>query len=127
MHTEGANHCIEHHQLTPGHMLTLCLPEGSTLLCLGSAIQLSTTSLPSLDACSGYQMQLHNGQSWRAPAALWVQLLCVGERSRIQVQMNPAPAKENRLGLADLRRWMTLQWSAVRKTTGNIKRGQRAA
>lgn len=127
MKTVSTGSTIERHTLTPGNLLTLRLPEGSTLLCLGAAIQLSTTSLPSLDACSGYQMQLHTGQSWRAPAALWVQLLCVGERSRIQVQMNPVPAKENRLGLADLRRWMTLQWSAVRKTTGNIKRGQRAA
>ncbi|MDR2299199.1 MAG: hypothetical protein LBE30_12785 [Comamonas sp.] len=118
---------IEQHTLTPGNLLTLRLPEGSTLLCLGAAIQLSTTPLPSLDACSGYQMQLHNGQSWRAPGALWVQLLCVDERSRIQLQMNPAAIKENRLGLTNLRRWMVLQWSAVlRKTTGNIKRGRRA-
>ena len=53
MQTESTGSTIERHTLTPGNLLTLRLPEGSTLLCLGSAIQLSTTSLPSLDACSG--------------------------------------------------------------------------
>ena len=126
MHTEGANHRIEHHQLTPGHMLTLCLPEGSTLLCQGAAIQLSTTPLAALDACSGYQLQLHNGQSWRAPAQLWVQLRCAGESSRIQLQQEPEAAKENRPGLADLGRWFVRQWSGS-KAASSIKRGQRAA
>ena len=126
MHTEGANHCIEHHQLTPGHMLTLCLPEGSTLLCQGPAIQLSTTPLAALEACSGYQLQLHNGQSWRAPAQLWVQLLCVGEGSRIQLQLEPEASKENRPGLASLGRWFVRQWPGS-KAASSIKRGQRAA
>jgi hypothetical protein len=51
------------HALAPGHMLTLALAEGSTLLCLGAPVQLSTTPLSTLDACTGYSMRLHNGQS----------------------------------------------------------------
>jgi len=116
----------QQHALAPGHMLTLALTEGSTLLCLGAPVQLSTTPLSALDACTGYSMLLYNGQSWCAPGALWVQVLCVEGRSSIRVQPSVPAAKENRLGLADLRRWLVGQWPR-RGSSGELKRGQRAA
>ena len=123
MHTEGAS-STQLHPLTPGHLLTLALPEGSTVICLGEALLLSTTPLSTLDACSGYSLRLHNGQSWRAPAALWVQLQCVEQRSRVQVQMSlPAP-KENRPALARLGR---LVLSCLRQLSSSFKPGRRAA
>ena len=72
----------------------------------------------------GYSLRLHNGQSWRAPAALWVQLQCVEQRSRVQVQMSlPAP-KENRPALARLGR---LVLSCLRQLSSSFKPGRRAA
>lgn len=127
MHTAARHSSApQRHPLFPGQMLTLALTEGSTLTCLGAPIQLSTTPPAALDACSGYSMRLHNGQSWRAPGTLWVQLACVDERSSVQVQMGMPAEKQNRLGLADLRRWMD-QWFGGRRNAAGIKRGQRAA
>ena len=127
MHTETSHsHTPQRHPLFPGQMLALALSDGSTLTCLGAPIQLSTTPLAALDACSGYSMRLHSGQSWRAPGTLWVQLVCVDERSSVQVQRAMPAEKQNRLGLADLRRWMD-QWFGGRRNAASIKRGQRAA
>ena len=111
----------QQHTVHPGHMLTLALPEGSTLFCLGAPIQLSTTPLSTLEHCTGYHMQLHNGQAWRTPCALWVQVYCIEESSRIQVQENLAAPKENRPRLALLGRWMHHLQSG--KLKGLLNRG----
>lgn len=124
MHTESTSSI--QHALPPGHMLTLALPEGSTLLCLGAPVQLSTTPLSTLDACTGYSMQLHTGQSWRAPARLWVQVFCVAERSSILVQQQETAEKENRLSSWSLRRWISGLWSGKHSLSSAIKREQRA-
>ncbi|MFD2752842.1 hypothetical protein [Comamonas terrae] len=128
MHTETRqNSASQRHPLSPGQMLTLALTEGSTLTCLGAPIQLSATPLAALDACSGYSMCLRNGQSWRAPGRLWVQLVCVGERSSVQVQPGMPAASKNRLGLEGLRRWIARYRPGGRESATGIKRGQRAA
>ena len=124
MHTESTSSI--QHALRPGHMLTLALPEGSTLRCLGAPVQLSTTPLSTLDACTGYSMQLHTGQSWRAPARLWVQVFCVAERSSILVQQQETAEKENRLEPWSLRRWISSLWSGKHSLSSAIKREQRA-
>ena len=124
MHTESTSSI--QHALRPGHMLTLALPEGSTLLCLGAPVQLSTTPLSTLDACTGYSMQLHTGQSWRAPARLWVQVFCVAERSSILVQHQETAEKENRLSSWSPRRWISSLWSGKHSLSSAIKREQRA-
>lgn len=124
MHTESTSSI--QHALHPGHMLTLALAEGSTLLCLGAPIQLSTTPLSTLDACTGYSMQLHTGQSWRAPARLWVQVFCIAERGTVLVQQPESAEKENRLGSQNLRRWITDWWSGKPSPSNVIKREQRA-
>jgi hypothetical protein len=125
MHTE-TSHALQRHSLFPEQMLTLALTEGSTLTCLGAPIQLTTTPLAALDACTGCSMRLHNGQSWRAPGALWVQLVCVDERSSVQVRMGMPAESKNRLGLAGMRRWIGQRFGGLSNAAG-IKRGQRAA
>lgn len=124
MHTESTSSI--QHALHPGHMLTLALAEGSTLLCLGAPIQLSTTPLSTLDACTGYSMQLPTGQSWRAPARLWVQVFCIAECGTVLVQQPESAEKENRLGSQNLRRWITDWWSRKPSLSNVIKREQRA-
>jgi hypothetical protein len=128
MHPETRHsHAPQRHPLFPSQVLTLALTEGSTLTCLGAPIQLSTTPLAALDACTGYSMRLHNGQGWRAPGALWVQLTCVDERSSVQVRMGMSAERQNRPGLAALRRWIGRCWPGGRTAAAGIKRGQRAA
>ena len=78
--------------LARGQTLTRAFAAGDELFCASGTLQLNTSVLAGIEATPGLQLRLHAGQSWRAPAALWLQVTALD--SRAQLRCLAAPAAE---------------------------------
>lgn len=101
--------------LAAGQSLTCTLAAGDELFCAEGRLQLQTSAVPGMDTLPGLALRLHAGQSWRAPAALVVQITALGAASRLhRTPAAPLPAQPRAAAqraarvAAWLRRWRTL-------------------
>lgn len=79
-------------RLAPGQTLTRALAAGDELFCAAGTLLLCSSPLAGIDAVAALQLQLCAGQSWRAPAALWVQVTALNASA--DWRCRPAPATE---------------------------------
>lgn len=69
-------------QLACGQTLSHTFAAGDELFCAAGTLQLNTSALAGIEAATGLQLRLHAGQSWRAPAALRLQITALEGTAR---------------------------------------------
>lgn len=79
--------------LASGQTLTRAFAAGDELFCAAGTLQLRTSALAGIEALPGLGLRLQAGQSWRAPAALWLQITAVQASARLRCSP-AAPAPE---------------------------------
>ena len=86
--------------LARGQTLTRAFAAGDELFCADGTLQLNTSALAGIEALPGLQLRLQAGQSWRAPAALRLQITALEGQARLRcspaagVAAAPAPASD---------------------------------
>lgn len=101
--------------LAAGQTQARALAAGDELFCATGTLQLQTSALAGIEALPGLALRLHPGQSWRAPAALLLQITAVGAPARLHCsalaarppEVRPATGWRARLG-AWFSGWRTL-------------------
>ena len=78
--------------LARGQTLTRALAAGDELFCASGTLELNTSVLAGIEAMAGLQLRLHAGQSWRAPAALWLQVTALDGQAQLRCLAAPTPA-----------------------------------
>ncbi|CAM4061771.1 hypothetical protein COAQ111491_01990 [Comamonas aquatilis] len=112
-------------QLNAAQTASLHLPEGSEVFCRQGPLRLSIAPLAFADNCFEQIMLLQTGQSWRAPAGTWVQLMAAAETAGLEIHERAAqPMQQSRPG----RLWNggVAVW-LVRLQARFVKRERRAA
>ncbi|WP_159916328.1 hypothetical protein [Pantoea sp. 18069] len=101
--------------LARGQTLTRAFAAGDELFCATGTLQLNSSALAGIDALPGLQWRLQAGQSWRAPAALRLQITALAGPAHLRCSPVAAPARppaasdwRARAG-ALLRSWRTLR------------------
>ncbi|MEG0555323.1 MAG: hypothetical protein RR473_01565 [Comamonas sp.] len=112
-------------QLSAAQTASLHLSEGSEVFCRQGPLRLSVAPLAFADNCFEQIMLLQTGQSWRAPAATWVQLMAAAETAGLEIHERAAvqSMQQSRPG----RLWGGLAAWLARLQTRFVKRERRAA
>lgn len=79
-------------RLAAGQTMARALAAGDELFCASGTLQLCSSALAGIDAVAALQWQLRAGQSWRAPAALRLQVTAL--HSSAEWHCRPAPVAE---------------------------------
>ena len=77
--------------LARGQTLTRAFAAGDELFCASGTLQLDTSVLAGIEALPGLQLRLHAGQSWRAPAALWLRVTALDGQAQLRCLAAPTP------------------------------------
>lgn len=91
--------------LARGQTLTRAFAAGDELFCASGTLELNTSVLAGIEAMAGLQLRLHAGQSWRAPAALWLQVTALDGQAQLRCLAAPTPAPLAPLAPPPTRHW----------------------
>lgn len=93
-------------RLTMGRTASLHVQQGCEVFCRHGKLQLSIAPIAFADNCFEQVMWLGTGQSWRAPAGTWVQLMAATDTAGVEIQ-DPAeqPMQKSRPWLGTRRLW----------------------